>query len=205
MAAVLTAYGVLRVQADCYAGRWVVEAFRPHGIVVDQTAEPKSTLYLAALPLLAAGWCDLLDLPRLRLQLAGLERRRRAGGRDIVDHPPGGHDDVANTVAGVVVLAAHPPTVSILFDDALAVAEDDDAPAIEAQQLQAGFPQWAGRRDPDQRCGTCVSFNAGEGVCQSSGPWGNHLVTARSPCCEWFDPLPVGEDANLWSGFPGRR
>src|SRR4030095_13790267 len=86
--ALLAGYGVLRVQADRFAGEWVREAFRPHGIVVDQSAEPKSAIYLEALPLFTAGRCDLLDLPRLRLQLAGLERRRRAGGRDIVDHPP---------------------------------------------------------------------------------------------------------------------
>ena len=41
-------------------------------------------------------------------QLAALERRTRAGGRDIIDHPPGGHDDLANAVAGVSVVAATP-------------------------------------------------------------------------------------------------
>jgi hypothetical protein len=90
-----------------------------------------------------------------------------------------------------------------MFDDAAAIVEDD-APAIEAQQLQAAFPQWAGRLDPDQRCGTCTQFNARDGVCQSSGPWRNHVVMAASPSCEWYDPVPVGEEADLWAGF-GRR
>jgi hypothetical protein len=193
LAAVLTAYGVLRVQADRYAGAWVVEAFRPHGIVVDQSAEPKSVLYLSALPLFTAGRCDLLDLPRLRLQLAGLERRRRAGGRDIVDHPPGGHDDVANVVAGVVVLASNPPTVSFLFDDAMATVAADDAPAAEAQQMQAGIAEWPGRLDPDRVCGTCVHFR--DGVCTSSGEWGNHTVAPSLAACTWYDPLPVGEES----------
>ena len=34
-------------------------------------------------------------------QVAGPERRTRSGGRDVIDHPPGGHDDVANVLAGV--------------------------------------------------------------------------------------------------------
>ena len=71
-----------------------------------QDAEPKSALYLACLPLLTGQRCDLLDLPGLRGQLTALERRRRAGGRDVVDHLPGAHDDVANAAAGALVLAA---------------------------------------------------------------------------------------------------
>src|SRR5262249_8341700 len=77
-----------------------------HGVDVLQDAEPKSALYLAALPLLTSQRVDLLDLPRLRAQFAALDRRRRAGGRDIVDHPAGAHDDVANAVAGALMRAA---------------------------------------------------------------------------------------------------
>jgi hypothetical protein len=43
----------------------------------------------------------LLDDPRLIDQLCALERRTARGGRDSIDHPPGAHDDVVNTVAGV--------------------------------------------------------------------------------------------------------
>ena len=50
-----------------------------------------------------SGKADLLDIPRLTAQLAGLERRTARGGRDSIDHGPGGHDDVANAVAGVLV------------------------------------------------------------------------------------------------------
>jgi hypothetical protein len=99
-------YGVTVARSDRYAGSWVTEAFRRHGVTVVQDAEPKSTLYLSALPVLTGRRCDLLDLPRLRAQLAGLERRRRAGGRDVVDHSPAGFDDVANAVCGALVLAA---------------------------------------------------------------------------------------------------
>jgi hypothetical protein len=41
--------------------------------------------------------------PRLVMQLCGLERRTARGGRDSIDHGPGGHDDVANACAGALV------------------------------------------------------------------------------------------------------
>jgi hypothetical protein len=39
-------------------------------------------------------------------QLHGLERRTARGGKDSIDHGPGQHDDVANAVAGAIVLAS---------------------------------------------------------------------------------------------------
>jgi hypothetical protein len=102
----LRGYGCTVAQADKYAAGFVVEAFRRAGITVTQDAAPKSDLYLQALPLFTSARVDLLDLPKLRSQLASLERRRRAGGRDVVDHLPGAHDDVANAAAGALVLAA---------------------------------------------------------------------------------------------------
>jgi hypothetical protein len=105
LAQILHAYGCVEAQADRFAGAWVVEAFARHRIVVSQDAEPKSQLYLAALPLFTAGKVDLLDMPKLRSQLAALERRRRAGGRDIVDHAPSAHDDQANSVVGALLRA----------------------------------------------------------------------------------------------------
>jgi hypothetical protein len=105
LAAFLRGYRITQAQSDRYAGSWVSESFARHGVEVVQDAEPKSTLYLSALPVLAGRRCDLLDIPKLRAQFASLERRRRAGGRDVVDHPPGAHDDVANCVAGVLASA----------------------------------------------------------------------------------------------------
>jgi len=39
---------------------------------------------------------------RLIAQIVGLERRVSRAGRDSIDHAPGGHDDLANSVGGVV-------------------------------------------------------------------------------------------------------
>ena len=48
----------------------------------------------------------LVDDDRLVRQLIGLERRTGRGtGRDIIDHPPGAHDDLANAAAGALVMA----------------------------------------------------------------------------------------------------
>ncbi|MFZ3326247.1 MAG: hypothetical protein WA231_10270, partial [Methylocella sp.] len=69
----------------------------------EQSARPKSDLYCDLLPLLNAKRVELLDNPRLAAQLVGLERRSARSGRDTVDHTPGGHDDLANVVAGVLV------------------------------------------------------------------------------------------------------
>ena len=44
-------------------------------------------------------------------QIAGLERRTRSGGKDIIDHPPGGKDDLANVVAGVAVGVSKPKRI----------------------------------------------------------------------------------------------
>jgi hypothetical protein len=62
------------------------------------------------LPLINSGKVKLLGDKRLVSQLVGLERRTTRGGRDAIDHAKGGHDDVANAVAGALLSAvAKPP------------------------------------------------------------------------------------------------
>ncbi|HZZ61493.1 MAG TPA: hypothetical protein VFE63_09995 [Roseiarcus sp.] len=104
--ATLKAYRVSAVTGDRYAGEWPREAFAKHGITYEPSEQNKSDIYLTFLPLLNSGRVDLLDSPRLIAQLTGLERRTARGGRDSVDHAPGAHDDVANSVAGALVLTS---------------------------------------------------------------------------------------------------
>jgi hypothetical protein len=103
-AGLLKTYGIRRVHGDRYAGEWPREAFRKLGITYEVSEKPKSALYGELLPLLNSGRVELLDNPRLQSQLCGLERRTARGGRDSIDHAPGGHDDVANAAAGALVL-----------------------------------------------------------------------------------------------------
>lgn len=104
---VLKNYRCSTVTGDRYAGEWVREHFTKRGIFYQHSERAKSALYLDLLPLINSRGVDLLDDDRLVRQLVSLERRvGRSTGRDIIDHPPGAHDDVANAVAGAVTLAA---------------------------------------------------------------------------------------------------
>ena len=102
----LKAYRVGKVIGDRYAGEWVREPFRRHGVDYQLSEASKSDIYRDALPLFNAGRAQLLDLKRLVNQLCSLERRTARGGRDLIDHPqhPGAHDDLANAVCGAFVM-----------------------------------------------------------------------------------------------------
>jgi hypothetical protein len=102
-AAILKRFDVSRVIGDKYAGEWPRARFREHGIAFEQSARPKSDIYHDLLPLINGRRIELLDHPRLTSQLVGLERKTARSGKDSIDHSPGGHDDLANAVAGVLV------------------------------------------------------------------------------------------------------
>lgn len=104
-ASTLKRYRIGRATADRYAGDFPAEQMKKHGVTVAPSERAKSDIYRELLPALNSGSLELLDLPRLRAQLTALERRTARGGRDSIDHPPGGHDDVANAAAGALVLA----------------------------------------------------------------------------------------------------
>jgi hypothetical protein len=105
-AALLRSYGIKTVTGDRFAGEWPRERFFVHGIEYRVSEKSKSDLYRDMLPLINGCRVGLLDHPRLIAQLCALERRTARGGRDSIDHPPGQHDDIANAVAGAVVMAA---------------------------------------------------------------------------------------------------
>ncbi|HWA25699.1 MAG TPA: hypothetical protein VG734_08570 [Lacunisphaera sp.] len=108
MAEELKRYGLRQVQGDNYAADYTVSAFASYGIRFIRSEKPRSALYLELLPRICSGEVELLDDEVLVGQIASLERRTRSGGKDIIDHPPGGHDDIANSVAGVTDIAAAP-------------------------------------------------------------------------------------------------
>jgi hypothetical protein len=99
----LKTYGITTVRGDRYAGEWPRERFRVHGIQYELSDKTTSDIYRDFLPIVNSKQCDLLDHKRLFTQLVNLERRTSRGGRDLIGHPPGAHDDIANSVAGVVV------------------------------------------------------------------------------------------------------
>ena len=97
----LKRFKIGRTTGDLYGAEFVVQAFRNNGIHYQKSKLNKSQLYLELLPSICSNSIELLDDEILISQLSNLERRTRSGGRDIVDHPAGQHDDSANVCAGL--------------------------------------------------------------------------------------------------------
>jgi hypothetical protein len=113
IAAILRRYRLGEVRGDRYAAGWVRQAFEREGIRYREAEWDKSAAYLEAEPAFAQGQVALLDHPTQLRQLKLLERRPRPGGRTVVDHPHGGHDDLANVLAlAVAALLTTPCPVS---------------------------------------------------------------------------------------------
>ena len=74
-AALLKSYRLASVTGDRSGGEWVSEVFGRHGIAYRLADRRRSELYGAFPPLVNSARLELLDLPRLRAQLLGLERR----------------------------------------------------------------------------------------------------------------------------------
>jgi hypothetical protein len=105
IADILKRYNLREVHGDKYSGQWVVESFRKVGVTYKQTEQDKSVFYLELEPLFAQGRIEILDHPELARELRLLDRRPRPGGKMIVDHPRGSHDDYANSLAIAVAFA----------------------------------------------------------------------------------------------------
>lgn len=101
----LEAYGVSLVIGDRYAGRWPRDEFQRWGIRYEPSALDRSALYVETLAALNSGRVELPPDEMMRRQFISLERRTGSSGRDVIDHAPGGHDDRANAVAGLVACA----------------------------------------------------------------------------------------------------
>ena len=104
VAKTLKSYGLSEVVGDRYAASWVVDAFSRHGVRYTHSERDRSAIYADALPLFTSGRVRLLDNRKVVAQIAGLERRTASFGRDRIDHPAGGHDDLSNSAAGALVL-----------------------------------------------------------------------------------------------------
>ena len=144
-AALLKSYGIRKVTGDKYAGSWPGDEFKKHDIKYAPSEKPKSGLYLDLLPALNSGCVELPPDDRLVNQLIGLERRTARGGRDSIDHAPGGHDDRANVIAGLVSTKAASSYDLELFINGRRASDEKShtfirrRPVIEALR-QAGIP-----------------------------------------------------------------
>lgn len=109
---ILKLYKVSSVTGDRFAGNWCSGAFRENGIYYKESKLNKNELYLDFQALVKMYKVLLLDNDKCSMQLQRLERRTRSGGVDVVDHPPGLHDDIANATAGVCTLLGLKPTAT---------------------------------------------------------------------------------------------
>lgn len=105
-ASLLRQYKILEVHGDKYAGSWPSDEFKKWGVDYKPSEKPKSGLYQDALPIFNSSRVELPPCTKLLNQFLVLERRTSRAGRDSIDHPPGGHDDRANAVAGLITHAA---------------------------------------------------------------------------------------------------
>jgi len=104
MAETLHKFGVRKVVGDNYSAEFCASAFKSQGFHYEKSKLNKSQLYLELVPTICSNAIELLDDENSIRQLAALERRTRSGGKDSVDHPSGGHDDVANAIAGAAFI-----------------------------------------------------------------------------------------------------
>jgi hypothetical protein len=95
----LKAYGITSATSDQYAAGFSRTVYRTAGVQLLDAPGSRSDAYLHLLPLMTQRRVELPPVPSLRIELMGLQRRTRSGGRDTVDHRPGAHDDESNCVA----------------------------------------------------------------------------------------------------------
>jgi hypothetical protein len=101
---ILADYQISRVCGDNYANEFNQEQFRKNGVEYDKSDLSTSDYFINFLSILNSKRCLLLDNRRLAGQLTSLERTSsRSGGKDVIKHPSGAHDDIAAATAGLMV------------------------------------------------------------------------------------------------------
>lgn len=101
-ATIMRQYRVHTVYGDAYGAAWVEQAFSAEGIRYQNPKKNRSELYLHFLGVANSQNVRLIDHPRARAQFVNLQRSTTGSGRDVIDHPKGQNDDIANCIAGAV-------------------------------------------------------------------------------------------------------
>ena len=100
----LKPYRINEVRGDAYGGNYPREQFQKRKVHYKPIKHPKNELYRDLLPLLNSEQIELPPIPQLINELTSLERKTTRSGKDSIDHPSNGHDDVANAVAGIAFM-----------------------------------------------------------------------------------------------------
>jgi hypothetical protein len=95
-AEILSMYALWIVTGDAYSGEWVPSAFAKESIRYNTSPMSKSEIFLETLVMFTTAIISLPDHPKLEGELRQLERRPRPTGKDSIQAPRGGHEDIAN-------------------------------------------------------------------------------------------------------------
>ncbi|MDK2745308.1 MAG: hypothetical protein NDI90_20600 [Nitrospira sp. BO4] len=182
----LRTYRVTRVHGDRYAGEWPREQFSKAGIRYEVCDKSKSDLYRECVPAINSRTVQLLDLPRLVTQFCGLERRVARGGRDSIDHAPNGHDDLANSATGALLLALDSfRRKAEIWMPNLGPDQHEQLPGPEQQQLLNRYGSRMFEKPSGEfTCGTCRAFDAVAADCM----FRKFSTHAHLPACETYSP-----------------
>ncbi len=105
-AALAKQYRISAIQGDDFAAGVLSSMVAETGIRYERVKRDHSATYIEAAVLFTSGRARLVENARMIHQFAQLERRAVSSGRDRVSHPLGTHDDLANAVAGALVMVA---------------------------------------------------------------------------------------------------
>jgi hypothetical protein len=136
------AYKIYKVVGDNYAGELAKAPIRKAGLGFELAEKHKSELYRDPfLGMLNAGEIELPKHDRAVSQICSLERSVQRSGRDQITHPSGGHDDIANAIAGVVDLALNTSGYRLdVFDPAFIDEDHRDPQPAEPEPQFSGHP-----------------------------------------------------------------
>jgi hypothetical protein len=108
-ASLAKSYGCRKIVGDAFAGEWVAGAFKDAGLSYETSPLKKSALYLESLPHFNQGRVRVPEHKSLLKELRLVERRVHRSGKDSVDHPRNGSDDLANALCGCLHVATARP------------------------------------------------------------------------------------------------
>jgi hypothetical protein len=153
-------YHVREVVGDRVGGATYRDAWHKADMGYSPSAQTTSENYEALEPLLNRGRCDLVDVPLLEQQLLGLIWK---GAK--ITHPTGEHDDMATSVAGLLVLLDTPGVRMWGGPPAPKTEEEEAADLAERKEQSAELVKSAIARH--------ASFWPGEGGPPRFGGWGD--------------------------------
>jgi hypothetical protein len=137
----LQRWRITQVTGDAYAGGFTPSAFGKHGITYLASKLSASELYLAALPAFTSQGVALLDKADLIDQLASLRRKIGQAGTETVMHMRGQHDDLANSLCGLIHLCT--PLESVAFDwGGIGIVSQPRAYVDEASEESETWRAW---------------------------------------------------------------